>query len=57
MFFRLSIADFDKSLLWGPRNSSVFCGRGVAKVLSGQKEGGCLDLNEAKKLGNKEMTD
>lgn len=52
--FNGAIAEFDKLIKLSPKNGQAYLHRGLAKIHSGNKEGGCADLQKADKLGIKE---
>jgi serine/threonine-protein kinase len=56
-----AIADFSAVIKsWsaaGDQKSKAFYWRGLIKINSGQKEEGCSDLNQARKLGNPDAND
>jgi len=46
-----AIADFNKAIGINPTYAEAYYQRGMAKIKSGQKDSGCLDLNKAGQLG------
>ncbi len=46
-----AIQDFNKAIELDPNDAEAYGGRGLAKILLGQKDSGCLDLSKASKLG------
>jgi len=46
-----AIQDFKKAIELDPNDAEAYGGRGLAKILLGQKDSGCLDLSKASKLG------
>jgi len=46
-----SIQDFNKTIELNPKLTEAYSGRGVAKIVLGQKDSGCLDLSKAGELG------
>ena len=49
--YRGAILDFNKAIELNPKLASAYLGRGLAKILLGQKDDGCLDLSKAGELG------
>jgi tetratricopeptide (TPR) repeat protein len=49
-----AISDFNQAILLGPNNSLAYKNRGLAYVLSGQKDLGCADLQKAANFGMKD---
>ena len=46
-----AIQDFNKAIELDPNDAEAYGGRGLAKILLGQKDSGCLDLSKAGELG------
>ena len=46
-----AIADYTKAIEIDPNKSSAYYGRGLSKLVLGQKDSGCLDLSKAGELG------
>ena len=42
--------DYNKTILINPEYAEAYYGRGRCKIFLGDKEGGCKDLQEAKKM-------
>ena len=49
--FKGAITDYDKAIYINPNDREAYGNRGLSKIKSGQKEGGCMDLNKANELG------
>jgi len=49
--YRGAIQDHNKAIELNPNDADAYFGRGLAKILSGQKDDGCLDLSKAGELG------
>ena len=41
----------NKAIELNPKNSGAYYARGLAKIVLGQKDSGCLDLSKAGELG------
>ena len=48
-----AITDFTSAIEINPLYAQPYTFRGVSRILTGDKKGGCLDLKKAKKLGDK----
>lgn len=48
---RRSIADYTKAIEIDPNDAIAYNGRGLAKLVLGQLDDGCLDLSKAGELG------
>jgi tetratricopeptide (TPR) repeat protein len=49
--YRGAIQDFTKAIELDPTNANYYMSRGVAKIISQDKNGGCLDLSKSGELG------
>ncbi len=49
--YKGAIEDYNKAIELNPKLASAYLGRGLAKILLGQKDDGCLDLSKAGELG------
>ena len=49
--YRGAIQDFNKAIQLNPKLAEAYNNRGLAKIISGQKDSGCLDLSKAGELG------
>ncbi len=47
-----AIQDYNKAIELNPNDADVYYNRGAAKIMSGQKDDGCLDLSKAGELGS-----
>jgi len=52
-----AIQDFNKAIELDPNDAEAYGGRGLAKILLGQKDSGCLDLSKAGELGYSQAYD
>ena len=52
--YRGAINDYTKAIELKPNFATAYNNRGLAKILMGQKDSGCLDLSKAGELGNTE---
>ena len=48
---REQLHDFTKAIEIDPKFAEAYCNRGIIKIILGQKNSGCLDLNKAGELG------
>ncbi len=55
--FSGAIQDYNKAIKLNPNDARAYMGSGLAKILSGQKNSGCLDLSKAGELGFSEAYD
>ena len=46
-----AITDYSKAIELNPRDAMAYYGRGISKIMLGQKNSGCLDLSKAGELG------
>lgn len=51
--YNSAMADYDKIIKLKPEHAEAYYFRGILKILTGNKDAGCSDLNKAKQLGNK----
>jgi len=49
--FKGAIADFTKTIELNPELDEAYYNRGMAKIESGAKENGCIDLKRSSELG------
>ena len=49
--YRGAIQDFNKAIELNPKLAEAYNNRGLTKIISGQKDSGCLDLSKAGELG------
>lgn len=49
--YKGAIADYSKAIELNPKNAKAYYSRGLAKLLMGQKDSGCIDLSKAGELG------
>jgi len=49
--YKGAIQDYNKAIKLNPKDSDTYLNRGLAKILLGQKDDGCLDLSKASELG------
>jgi tetratricopeptide (TPR) repeat protein len=47
----LAIAEFDKAINLEPRFAEAWFNRGLAKLIKGEKQGGCFDISKSGELG------
>jgi tetratricopeptide (TPR) repeat protein len=52
-----AIQDFDKAIQLNPKGGEAYYNRGVAKILSDQKDSGCSDLSRAGESGYAEANE
>jgi len=52
--YKGAIQDYNKAIELDPKYAVTYYNRGVAKILLGQKDNGCLDLSKAGELGHAE---
>lgn len=43
--------DYNKAIELEPNLASAYGSRGVAKIINGQKDSGCIDLSKAGEMG------
>jgi hypothetical protein len=46
--------DFNQAIVIDPNLAEAYYSRGFSKILLGQRQSGCFDLNKAKELGKAE---
>jgi len=49
--YKGAIQDLNKAIELNPKFADAYINRGIAKITSGQKDDGCLDLSKAGELG------
>ena len=49
--------DFNKEIEINPNNAEIYFHRGLVKILTGEKNSGCIDLSKAGELGDEKAYD
>jgi tetratricopeptide (TPR) repeat protein len=55
--YRGAIADYNKAIEIDPNYKDAYFSRAIAKIISNQKDSGCLDFSKAGELGMEEAYD
>ena len=55
--YKGALIDYNKAIQLDPKNALAYYNRGLAKLLLGQKDSGCLDLSKAGVLGYSQAYD
>ena len=57
MDYKSALPDYNRAVENDPSNAEAYYNRGVAKIKTNQKESGCLDLEESRKLNFEKAID
>jgi len=47
-----AIGDYSKAIELDPKNDKAICNRGIAKTLTGDMQGACVDFKKSTEMGN-----